>query len=94
MRWYTTLVDRKNLLIKDYVDVVRGRLRNEPSNPGEYNPSSKDTKNWEAEFPDASVTPDSARSNINPAVDRPSEYLRERCPLRFGGTNCHSPDEV
>jgi hypothetical protein len=31
-----TLVDRKTLLIKDYVDVVRGHLRNESSNPGEY----------------------------------------------------------
>ena len=28
LKWYTTLVDRKNLLVKDYVDVIRDHLHN------------------------------------------------------------------
>ncbi|KDR66151.1 hypothetical protein GALMADRAFT_44200, partial [Galerina marginata CBS 339.88] len=30
----------------------------------------------------------------NAGLDRPSEYLRERCPLCFGGSNWHQPDEL
>ena len=35
---------------------------------------------------------DSAKTDIN--IDRPSEYLRERCPLCFGGTNWKKPNEL
>jgi len=26
--------------------------------------------------------------------DRPSEYLRARCPACFGGQRCHDPNEM
>ena len=35
---------------------------------------------------------DAAKTDTN--IDRPSEYLRERCPLCFGGANWKKPDEL
>ncbi len=35
---------------------------------------------------------DAAKTEVN--IDRPSEYLRERCPLCFGGANWKKPDEL
>lgn len=29
-----------------------------------------------------------------PVADRPSQYLRERCPLCFGGENWQKPDQM
>jgi hypothetical protein len=34
------------------------------------------------------------RNQIPSRSERPSEYLRERCPPCFGGKNCYSPDEM
>ncbi len=35
---------------------------------------------------------DAKKADTN--IDRPSEYLRERCPLCFGGANWKKPDEL
>ncbi|KII82805.1 hypothetical protein PLICRDRAFT_120248, partial [Plicaturopsis crispa FD-325 SS-3] len=34
------------------------------------------------------------RGSPNVPRSRPSEYLRQRCPLCFGGKDCHDPDTV
>jgi|HubBroStandDraft_3_1064219.scaffolds.fasta_scaffold01079_8 hypothetical protein len=34
MKWYATLVNHKNLVVKDYLDVVRENLQCEDSEPG------------------------------------------------------------
>jgi hypothetical protein len=31
--------------------------------------------------------------NAQPKLDRPSEYLRARCPLCFGGKQWYNPNE-
>lgn len=36
----------------------------------------------------------SHQSQEEPPLSRPSEYLRQRCPLCFGGKNCHDPSVV
>jgi hypothetical protein len=33
MKWYATLVHRKNLVVKDYLDVIRDHLQSEGSRP-------------------------------------------------------------
>jgi hypothetical protein len=34
MKWYATLVNRKNLMVKDYLGVIRENLQSENSEPG------------------------------------------------------------
>jgi len=40
--------------------------------------------------PEEAVPAMDGESNLN----RPSEYLRGRCPLCFGGEKCHDPTEM
>lgn len=41
---------------------------------------------------DETASPSAADSGTPGAIDRPSEYLRSRCPLCFGGTHAASSD--
>jgi hypothetical protein len=96
MKWYAHLADCKNLVIKDYIDLVRDQLRHDRSQCIKLIAYSSiilivdSTAEPPSPFSNATNLPGSEPATI----DRPSEYLRARCPLCFGGKQYHEPGEM
>ncbi|EDR05524.1 uncharacterized protein LACBIDRAFT_302739 [Laccaria bicolor S238N-H82] len=83
MQWYATLIDCKNLRIQDYLDQVRLSLT-QPSD---------DNEDVEMESADDFENQSHSASPEPKQLERPSEYLRARCPLCFGGEDWSKPEE-
>ncbi|KDR70808.1 hypothetical protein GALMADRAFT_75558 [Galerina marginata CBS 339.88] len=96
LHWYATLVDTKNLMIRDYLDQVRGSILamdDDNDNTEENDIIMHEPQALpDVEMSDASSPVDGLPTPKHP--DRPSEYLRERCPLCFGGDNWKKNDDL
>ncbi|KDR74540.1 hypothetical protein GALMADRAFT_141567 [Galerina marginata CBS 339.88] len=104
LQWYATLQDLKNLTMGDFLDDMRTYVDDDNLNNqddagvglmGNSNVHSQDHTDTGHE---SSGSQDSDNNNTEEKYDtglnRPSEYLRERCPLCFGGSNWHQPEEI
>ncbi|KIK02232.1 hypothetical protein K443DRAFT_79544, partial [Laccaria amethystina LaAM-08-1] len=81
MQWYATLIDKKNYHLVKYLDQFRL--------------SATDTADVQMSSPVSDDEPQDAPSvPKTDARDRPSEYLRSRCPLCFGGMDWSKSDEL
>ncbi|KDR80500.1 hypothetical protein GALMADRAFT_62166 [Galerina marginata CBS 339.88] len=99
LHWYATLTDTKNLAIRDYLDQVRGSIL---AMDNDDSTEENDIIMHEPQaVPDVEMS-DASSPGINSEFilkikltwDRPSEYLRERCPLCFGGENWKKKDDL
>ncbi|KAF8870464.1 hypothetical protein CPB84DRAFT_1855562 [Gymnopilus junonius] len=87
LQWYATLEDSKNQWMHKVINNVQKENRTvtdtiqDQARPG---------TQAEATEPSTPVADDAN----TPPLDRPSEYLRERCPVCFGGKDWHQPQEM
>ncbi|EDR08566.1 uncharacterized protein LACBIDRAFT_327110 [Laccaria bicolor S238N-H82] len=80
MQWYATLIDKKNLLVNNYLDDMRSSIK-----VSDENMEMADEDNIEI---------DEDMHTAAPNLERPSDYLRGRCPLCFGGKDWSKPDDL
>ncbi|KDR65453.1 hypothetical protein GALMADRAFT_81864, partial [Galerina marginata CBS 339.88] len=96
LHWYATLVDTKNLMIRDYLDQVRGSILAMDDDDDNIDESDIIMHEPQA-LPDVEMSDASSPVDELPTPkhsDRPSEYLRERCPLCFGGENWKKEEDL
>ncbi|EDR09779.1 uncharacterized protein LACBIDRAFT_325583 [Laccaria bicolor S238N-H82] len=79
-RWYATLIDKKNLLVNNYLDDMRSSIKVSDKNVG-----------MEQED---NIEIDEDMHTAAPNLEKPSDYLRGRCPLCFGGKDWSKPDDL
>ncbi|KDR79080.1 hypothetical protein GALMADRAFT_136978 [Galerina marginata CBS 339.88] len=94
--WYATLTDTKNLLMRDYLNKMRGAVlsmddEDDVAEDVHYEPQSLREETTE---PQPGDVEEEYNKNKDFHPNRPSEYLRERCPLCFGGENWCKPEEL
>ncbi|KDR70621.1 hypothetical protein GALMADRAFT_43068, partial [Galerina marginata CBS 339.88] len=94
LHWYATLTDTKNVMLRNYLDQVRGAVL---SMDDEDDDTEMNDVSYQPEhLPDVDMSSPSASVDHNNPMegDRPSNYLCERCPLCFGGENWCKKDEL
>ncbi|KDR70633.1 hypothetical protein GALMADRAFT_144532 [Galerina marginata CBS 339.88] len=99
LQWYATLQDLKNLTMRDFLDDTRDELRYKGNDSFDIEDDTgiKLTGNINEHgegHAGASHGSTGAEKDDDAGLDRPSEYFRERCPLCFGGSNWHQPEEL
>ena len=101
MQWYATLEDTKNHQLQEVINSMQETTKPviEPDAQGNVPSDNNLIKfNWRLEQALLQVQPEDdepARAHTEEPVNgRPSEYLRERCPACFEGSNWHQPDEI
>lgn len=99
LQWYYVLVDQTNQHVRNSLDQARHVLLSDnalkASTPGEQASSSPPaTPPPSSSPPPASSPPPSAagQSSTQEPLTRPSDYLRRRCPLCFGGSTIRDPN--
>ena len=99
LQWYGHLIAQKELLISGVINEGRLKIEADIKPPLESEDLIEEGQNQEPP-PSSSPTPtgDDASdqshetTKATPDIPRPSEYLRQRCPLCFGGDNPHDPN--
>ncbi|PPR01991.1 hypothetical protein CVT26_008736, partial [Gymnopilus dilepis] len=89
LHWYANLTNTANLKIRDYLNAVRGSVLTMEDGDEEMDHEPQ-------QLPEDTLMEDSTGEGQESggSGNRPSEYLRERCPCCFGGDNWHKPDEM
>ncbi|KIM39165.1 hypothetical protein M413DRAFT_75239, partial [Hebeloma cylindrosporum] len=106
LKWYATLTNTKNLMLRDYLNVVRGAELSMEDEGDQYESEGRFGLACSLKYIVAHVSisdivyqpeqvPEMNEQDSSPRQfnDRPDEYLRERCPLCFGGENWSKPSE-
>ena len=89
MQWYNVLINKKEMVIRSQLEDACFML----SAMGGYEPEDVEPQN-NMEDPQNTDSPAEATQEVRQELLRPSEYLRRRCPLCFGGQNCHDPNSM
>jgi hypothetical protein len=102
LQWYGNLIAQKDLLISGVINEGRLKYLAEAGSSLELDDIDRGDQNYE---PPPSSSPTSVAddasddshesqntTNTDSDLPCPSEYLRKRCPLCFGGDNPHDPN--
>ncbi|KII96214.1 hypothetical protein PLICRDRAFT_75629, partial [Plicaturopsis crispa FD-325 SS-3] len=95
--WYGSLVNATHKATSIYLEECRAGVVEEriSTRQGRGETSRRRKVSVEDVSSNASArTGDSAATDRPHTLSRPSQYLRERCPLCFGGSVCHDPNAV
>ena len=102
LQWYGNLIAQKELLISGVIN--KGRLnlwadervslKSDDLDGDDQNDEPPPSSSPAPTYDDASDQSDESKESTNERSDssQPSEYLRQRCPLCFGGENPHDPN--
>ncbi|PPR00336.1 hypothetical protein CVT26_009746, partial [Gymnopilus dilepis] len=82
LQWYAVLQDEKRLQVQDFINLVRNTEVPTSDSPADEEKEPGQTEKHVEEGKEG-----------DKGLDRPSDYLRERCPACFGGKNWHEPGE-
>ncbi|KAF8867491.1 hypothetical protein CPB84DRAFT_1698862, partial [Gymnopilus junonius] len=80
LQWYATLEDTKSHQLQEAINSMQENTR-----------PVVEVDDQEAHSADDIPAHNQTEEPVN---NHPSEYLRERCPACFGGSNWHQPDEI
>ena len=102
LQWYGNLIAQKELLISGVINEGRLKYLAEARFPLDSDDIDRGDQNYEpppsssptSVADEASDSSHESQNTTNGESDllRPSEYLRKRCPLCFGGENPHDPN--
>ncbi|RDB15385.1 hypothetical protein Hypma_004634, partial [Hypsizygus marmoreus] len=89
LHWYSKLLDAKKLLVQSHIDEARKAIIAEDEVDSPSNDQNGIMKL--ILFLDDEALPAEDQKEPN-SCNRPSDYLRARCPLCFGSSQCHNGD--
>ncbi|KII90299.1 hypothetical protein PLICRDRAFT_78542, partial [Plicaturopsis crispa FD-325 SS-3] len=103
--WYGSLVNATKGCVTSYLEETRTGMIAERGLPDDSDKEGakdddhgQDDQDADDGYGEAATDGDSngdpGEGDGGPLLDRPSEYLRQRCPLCFGGRVCHDPGVV
>lgn len=103
LQWYGHLIAQKELLISGVINEGRLKIKAERNPSLESEDLVEEGQGHEPPPSSSPTPPDDASDQSHesqesakapPDIPRPSDYLRQQCPLCFGGNNPHDPNSM